>query len=64
MTAPHVRRYDEEPDFDAPEVIDHLVEFEGAIAAGHCGRCGIRGHLGRDCPTVTPDLLKHQWGDQ
>jgi hypothetical protein len=24
----------------------------------YCARCGVKGHRGRDCTTVTPDLLK------
>lgn len=53
----HVRP-DEEPDFDFDPDGTRAWDREEEFASGHCDRCGIAGHRGAKCPTITPDLLK------
>lgn len=48
-------RPDEEPDVDEAE---WDVWREREVTRGHCERCGIFGHAGDKCPTVTPLLLR------
>ena len=51
---------DEEPDFDE---LPPLTEAAYAsLVKGTCERCGQEGHEGKDCPTITPVLLK-PWDD-
>lgn len=52
MTIQHFS--DEEPEVE--ETWDY--DREQAAARGHCERCGIEGHHGKDCPTITPLLFK------
>lgn len=41
------------------QMLDHLREYEfGGEMDKFCARCGVEGHKGRDCPVVTPGLLK------
>lgn len=54
-----IRRHrpDEEPDVDERDpYLDW--EAEQTYGAGLCERCGIEGHEGRKCPTITPVLLR------
>lgn len=41
---------------------DALRAFEEFYMDGFCERCGLEGHAGAECPTVTPDLLR-SWGE-
>lgn len=45
---------DEEPEVDDTD----WAEREDLWAAGHCRSCGIEGHDDKDCPTITPLLLR------
>lgn len=40
------------------QMLDHLRLYEFQHMDGYCARCGHEGHEGKDCPTVTPDLLR------
>lgn len=56
-----IRRHfaDEEPDVDE-RAVDELLLAEEQFGRGHCERCGIAGHVGVKCPTITPVLLRHE----
>lgn len=51
------RRSDEEPDVDELP-FEERYEREQEFGAGHCERCGVEGHVGDDCPTIVPYLLR------
>lgn len=60
VSAPKPIRYhrpDEEPDVD--EVEQDWREYERCVR-GTCERCGHEGHEGKDCPTITPLLLRNE----
>lgn len=48
---------DEAPDVDERDPSE-AWEAENEHARGLCDRCGHEGHQGRDCPTITPVLLR------
>ncbi len=48
---------DELPDVDETTDDDWMTR-EDKWANGHCRRCGVAGHHGKDRPTITPLLLK------
>jgi hypothetical protein len=50
---------DEEPDVDERSIEDQW-DAEEKFGRDHCDRCGVAGHVGRRCPTVTPLLLRHE----
>lgn len=48
---------DEEPESWEQDWSD-WADREDAICHAHCKRCGHEGHKPKECPNVTPDLLR------